>query len=127
MTGFVQKVKNAKPFSGVDVIILAVLVVAVTTLAILSLIRPAGDSVEITAPGYSKTFSLDSDQVVEVNGVLVEISGGEVKVVASSCKTKRCVRCGAVNKAGQMIVCSPNAVVVKIVSKQGNGLDVEVG
>ena len=127
MTGFVQKVKNAKPFSGVDVIILAVLVVAVTTLAILSLFRPTGDLVEITAPGYSKTFSLDSDQVVEVNGVLVEISGGEVKVIASSCKTKRCVRCGAVNKAGQMIVCSPNAVVVKIVSKQGNGLDVEVG
>lgn len=118
MSGFADKVRTSKPFSGIDVIILIVAVTLVACLALGTLIKPKGSEVEITAPGFSARYSLNDDRTVEVNGVTVRVLGGKVSVVESTCSNGHCVAMGEIYKSGQTIVCSPNAVVIKVVSEK---------
>ncbi|MBF1007200.1 MAG: NusG domain II-containing protein [Lachnospiraceae bacterium] len=43
------------------------------------------------------------------------IKDGEAYIEEASCPDKQCVRQGKISKAGEMLVCLPNRVVVKII------------
>lgn len=43
------------------------------------------------------------------------IKDGEAYIEEASCPDKQCVRQGKISKAGEMLVCLPNRVVIKIV------------
>jgi hypothetical protein len=43
-----------------------------------------------------------------------EISGGRVRMVSSDCPDKVCVRTGWVSRAGQVIVCIPNRIILRV-------------
>lgn len=53
-------------------------------------------------------------QRFRVNGCLIEIAEGKVRVASSTCPNKICVSTGWINKPSQVIVCAPQRVVVKI-------------
>lgn len=63
---------------------------------------------------------IEKNTVLEVgegerkNTVVVE--NGEVYILDASCPDKVCVSCGAVSKNGDIILCLPNRLIVRIVS-----------
>ena len=54
---------------------------------------------------------------------VVQISGGEVTVSASSCKNQICARHSGISRAGESIVCLTNRLVVSIEGSKGGGYD----
>lgn len=63
-------------------------------------------------------------EIEGVNGLtVVEIRDQKVRVISSACPDKLCIHSGWIDRPGQMLVCLPNRVVVKIVSDQQQDID----
>jgi hypothetical protein len=63
-------------------------------------------------------YPLGADRTVTVSGPLgdtvVEIRGGQARVLSSPCAEKICVRSGAIARPGQWIACLPNRVFLDV-------------
>jgi hypothetical protein len=74
-------------------------------------------SVEVSGKNTNQ-LKLSENQIFSVTGprgkTLIQIMDNKVRVTNSACREKICVRSGWINKTGQIIVCVPNRVVVKI-------------
>ncbi len=74
--------------------------------------------VHLRGPRQEWMFPLDSERTVAVPGPLgdtvVQISGGEARVLSSPCPEKICVRSGAIARPGQWLACLPNRVLIDI-------------
>ncbi len=63
-------------------------------------------------------------EIEGVNGLtVVEIRDQRVRVISSACPDKLCIHSGWIDRPGQMLVCLPNRVVVKIVSDEQQDID----
>ncbi len=60
--------------------------------------------------GYQDTITLERDGVTNV----IEIEGEQVRFARSNCPDQVCVRTGTLTRAGQMAVCLPTRVTVRI-------------
>ncbi len=49
----------------------------------------------------------------------IVIENNSVKVTDSDCKGRDCIKFGAVKKAGDVIICAPHKLAVRIESKEG--------
>jgi hypothetical protein len=62
-----------------------------------------------------------ADGTIPVEGPLgttiVEVSQGRVRVLSSPCPEHICMNTGWISKTGQLIVCMPNRIVVRLVKK----------
>ena len=109
------------------VLIGALLLVALGSYPLVRRINGAGESIQIEVDGEAYTqLSVHDDQSVLVPGPLgntkVVVQEGETFVEASPCRAKICVKTGRVSHGGQMIVCVPNKVVVRVVGKKNQEL-----
>ncbi|MBN2325179.1 MAG: NusG domain II-containing protein [Spirochaetes bacterium] len=103
----------------------AIVAIAVSLIVVFScryfFASSGGARIEITAPSYDDSFSLEENRVVDVSGPLgitrVVIRDGEVWVSESPCKQKICVKMGHKHRVGDQIICIPNRVLVEIVGK----------
>ena len=68
-----------------------------------------GETVKTVSLAEDAEFSLDL-----VPGVIIEVKGGAIRVSASDCPDKTCVRTGFISRFGQSAVCLPNKLVIKI-------------
>lgn len=107
---------NGKIFKIGDLIVLAVFIIA-AVLAIYFMTKPTGSEAYIYKDGVLlEAVSLSVEKTVTIDEhISVRISGGAAYVLKSDCKGQDCVKAGKISKAGEMIVCLPNKVVVKIV------------
>lgn len=107
---------NGKIFKIGDLIVLAVFIIA-AALAIYFMTKPTGSEVYIYKDGkLLEAVSLSVEKTVKVDEhITVKISGGAAYVLKSDCKGQDCVKAGKISKVGEMIVCLPNKVVIKIV------------
>jgi hypothetical protein len=75
------------------------------------------------------TLSLDTDRDLEVERGdaynLVRVGDGVIRVAEANCPDKTCVHTGAKGRAGEMIVCLPNRLQIKI--RGGDGKENESG
>jgi hypothetical protein len=88
-----------------------------------AIVTGEGDTVRIEVDGNEfANVRLQDEQTLLVPGPLgkteVVIRDHEVFVHDSPCRAKICVKTGHVSQAGQMIVCVPNKVVVRVLGKQ---------
>jgi len=105
---------------------LAALAAALAVIALVSVraygLRSGSTAVHLKAPGGEWVFPLDQDRTLSVRGPLgdtvVELRGGQARVLSSPCTEKICVRTGAIARPGQWIACLPNRVFLDI---QGSG------
>jgi len=72
-------------------------------------------------------LAVSEDTVREVPGPLgqtrVEIRDGRIRILSSPCPLKLCVKAGWIDRAGEMIVCLPNEVVVRLPGDLPGGID----
>lgn len=85
------------------------------------LLRPAGRGTTLVVEQGGRivfTAPLSSDRTVAIPGPLGEtvlaIRGGRARITASACPRKVCMGMGEVDRAGEMLACVPNGVVVHI-------------
>ena len=53
----------------------------------------------------------------------IEIAKGRARVLDSPCPHRLCVKAGAIGKAGELVVCVPNRVVVRVEGASRKGVD----
>ncbi len=89
--------------------------------------RTKAGTVQVEVSGSTVlTLSPSDEGVHEVSGPLgvtgIEIRDGMVRVISSPCPLKLCRRAGWIGAAGEMIVCLPNEVVVRLPGRR-RGVD----
>ena len=62
--------------------------------------------------GTDRTINLDGHNVIV-------LSGKSARMASADCRDQVCVRTGTLTRAGQVAVCLPNRVVLKIVGESG--------
>ncbi|MDR0878914.1 MAG: NusG domain II-containing protein [Treponema sp.] len=108
------------------VCVLALAFVAVTAAFTFS---GGGDQNRITlkSDGGVWVFPHDAVETVTVPGPLgdtvVEIQGGQARIVSSPCANQTCVAAGAVHSHGQWLACLPNRVLVSVDGEAGKSND----
>lgn len=72
----------------------------------------------IQGTGGSWVYPMDKTELVEIPGPLgrtvVELSGGEARVVSSPCANKTCIASGTIHRRGQWVACLPNGVSLTV-------------
>lgn len=67
-------------------------------------------------------YSLQGKSTLTVEGERgeseIEIRDGRVRIIASPCLQKTCIKSGWISKPGASIVCAPNRIVVKITGEE---------
>jgi Uncharacterized protein conserved in bacteria len=73
------------------------------------------------------TYPLSPDCRVIVRGrtglMELEIKDKAVRVVSSTCPRQVCLFAGSIGRAGQQIICSPNHILIEILSSRKDGPD----
>jgi hypothetical protein len=114
--------------TGADRLVLYVLV----GVGIVLLIVPGGGGEPLAvriegADGYRTEVPLTSDRRFEVPGPLGEttvvLEGGAARVESSPCPHGVCIATGTVRRPGEVAVCVPNRVVVRILGENEWGMD----
>ncbi len=59
-----------------------------------------------------------------VGGLTLRIADGKVWVARSTCPHKICMRMGKISRPGQIIVCIPNHLIIRIAGKTAPSFDV---
>jgi hypothetical protein len=114
---------------GDKILVILILALGIISLIALHHVRQPGDSVTIEVNGrIIHQLDLNTSQEVAVSGsigkTIVKIEPGTARVIYSDCLEKICVKTGKIHRAGEIIVCVPNKVVVKINGKLKNQFDV---
>jgi len=83
---------------------------------------------EVEAAGVAlASLDLTRDGVREVDGRLgttrLEVRAGRVRVLASPCPRQECRLAGWIDQPGELLVCLPNEVVVRLAGQRPGGLD----
>jgi hypothetical protein len=87
-----------------------------------------GVSVQIqSGSGESFIYPLDQDRELFITGPLgqteVVIRNRRVRITSSPCPNKLCIHMGAIRRSGEMIVCVPNRISVRVVGEEKYGVD----
>lgn len=80
------------------------------------LLRPDSyGSIRITVNGESYgTYSLSKDQIISIGETnICEIKDHQVRMTHADCPDQLCIRQGAIDAVGGMIVCLPNKVTIE--------------
>ena len=113
-------------------IILAVLIVAAAVILIFAVrTTTQGEAVAVILRDGEEIYraglgSAQDGEVVHIDELGIEIAfeGGRVRFATSSCLDQTCVHTGWLSRAGDIAVCLPNGVIVKIEGAGTSDVDV---
>lgn len=111
-----------------DAVVLVVLCVAVAALTVPGIAGGPPARAEIEAAGrVVANLDLDRDVVSEAVGPLgvtrIEVRGGRVRVLSSPCPRQACRLGGSIGAAGEMLVCLPNEIVIRLSGRRAGPID----
>lgn len=119
-------------FKKADIILLAVLIVigAAGLLVFGKQSAPGGTAI-ITVDGVqADSLPLSTDQSVKIEteygSNMITVENGQVFVSEADCRGKDCMSLGKISRAGQMIVCLPHHLTVRIVGQDADVPDAVV-
>lgn len=107
-------------FKKGDVILILVVIVLVA-LTIAFALRSDADEADVYVDGkLVHKLDLQKDATVEIldGKMQIKVENGKVFVSKSDCPNQLCVHASPIGKEGGVIVCLPNKVVIKIVSRE---------
>lgn len=104
-----------------DLGLIAALLAVALVIFLAASARGSGTAVEVRLNGeLYATLPLSSDEVLDIDGLCVlEISDGEASISSAVCKNQICRKHRPISRAGEVIVCLPNGVTVKIIGDGG--------
>jgi len=120
---------NRELTSGDKILICVILLFGFFSLYAVNYFKNPGNTLQIEVSGQVKhILKLDNNQSINVTGEIgktsVKIEDGKVWIDYSDCPEKICVKTGKIHRAGDIIVCVPNKVVVAIHGKKKSNFDV---
>lgn len=121
---------DLKLFKKADIIIFAIIILIAASLFI-SAFRGGEDlQVLVSVDGKESVFFLDKDSTADFKSrgitLTLTIKDGKAYVSKCDCPDKVCVSSGKIHKNGQIIVCAPAGISIRIVGKGGE-LDAVAG
>ncbi|MBQ4048772.1 MAG: NusG domain II-containing protein [Clostridia bacterium] len=119
--------KKGRLKSG-DLFIVCLVLLAAVVLFLLGLRGETAAHVEVSInAAQTEVFPLAKDGSYLIDGHLtVVIESGSVRIEDADCPDRFCVRTGAIRSPGQMLVCLPNQIVVRIVGTGETEVDAVV-
>lgn len=115
-----RKKSIAKPFDYV--IILAVIVLAALVFMLITNINKSNAKLQVLihTENGEKHYDISKNEIVSVssNGykVKIEIKDNTVKILETDCPNQFCKDAGKISSNGQIIICAPALLYVKIVA-----------
>lgn len=111
-----------------DSAVIALLVTGVVALAVPGATGIAAGTAEVQAGGRpAASLDLSRDAVTEVAGSLgparIEVRGGRVRVLGSPCPRQHCRHGGWIGSPGEVLVCVPNQVVIRLAGRPFGAAD----
>ena len=104
-----------------------ILVVIISTLSAPGPDRQPGPLQVDTAQGRQPSLDLQHDQELVLEGPLgntrIRVRGGRAEIIASACTNKICLFFGRLERPGEMAVCLPNRVSIRVGSASSARLD----
>lgn len=110
-----------------------ILIIFLFTVNILSFMlwfgsKPGTQAIIIVDNEINKGFSLKgAEGEMEIQGIIglsrFKIEGGRIRMLASPCPNKTCIKTGWIGEEGQMICCVPNRIIIKITSQNRGTYD----
>ena len=118
-----MKKSEIKLFRLWDIAVFAAILILALVLLLLGLKKDGDAVLVISVDGKETEYSLNEsrDIVIESEGVTltVTVKEGAVWVSKTDCRNALCSHSGKIDKAGQIIVCAPARVSLKINGKGG--------
>ncbi len=112
-----------KLFKRFDILIFLLVIALAAALFLAGTNTKSNDKLIITANGTKSVYLLTKDQSISVESnkikLTVVIENKTAYIASSECKDKVCVHSGKISKSGQIIVCAPAKVSVKISTDGG--------
>jgi len=111
-----------------DVAVIVLLCAAVVAVALPKAAGGRPARAEVEADGkIVVTLDLARDGVSEAVGPLgvtrIEVRGGRVRVLSSPCPRQACRHGGWIGAAGEMLVCLPNQIVIRLPGQRAGAID----
>lgn len=114
--------------------LLAIAAVVLLTVIVAVSFVPKNDGGAVGAEIYQngelvKTLSLDAETTFEISGKYtnrIAVQNGEISFAASDCPGEDCVHSGAIHSSGRSLVCLPNGVEVRVITRNSD-VDFVVG
>lgn len=111
-----------------DAVVFVILFAAVIALALPKAAGGRSARAEVEAAGKAApTLDLARDGVSDVEGPLgatrIEVRGGRVRVLSSPCPRQACRHGGWIGAAGELLVCLPNEIVIRIPGQRAGATD----
>lgn len=114
-----NNIQNKKLINKRDILIItAVFSAAAAAFIILSFYRESGKNAVISVGNETKmTLELNDKaetEGFELEGAVIEVQKGRIRVKSSDCPDKVCVHTGFISKKGEKIVCLPKKLIIEI-------------
>ena len=112
-----------------DAILIGILtVLTLGSIFVSDVIFEAGESVSVWVDGKEiYRLSLSENETIEVQGPLgtsvITVENGHAFIEKAPCPYKTCVKMGKISRNGEIIVCIPNRILLKIDGKDRHELD----
>lgn len=129
-----MKIHSSKLLKGDSYIIAFILILALV-IYILTLPKTYENNfVEVYLDGelvYREELEVGIKEYIEIDETVqntIEIDGLQVRIIEATCQDHVCENTGYISKAGEVIVCLPNKLLIKIVGEElENEFDAVVG
>ena len=77
--------------------------------------------------GEYRLEEITTERIVKISSIygknILRITSGGAQMLEASCPDKKDVKDGKITKAGQVIICVPNRVLVKLVAGKADSID----
>lgn len=112
------------------ILMIIVLAMAISAMAVIHFAHSEGGAYVVVTMDNQKIgrYPLEEDGVYELTGYEeghneLHVKDGRAFISAATCPDKLCVKQKEISHAGEMIVCLPNHIIVKIEGTEDSGLD----
>jgi len=104
-----------------DLLVLGIFISVVVFSVLFYFAGAEGEKVFSVTEAGEERFDLDRDGEYSLRGPLgitvLEIKGGEARVVSSPCQEKQCIRMGKLGPLNPAIACVPNKIIIRLKGK----------
>lgn len=118
-----NKCSNSKMITAKDlaVFFVALVLAAVFCVGVYSTaFQTNGNTVIVTTQNETLSFPLNENRTQTIedgdSALEIQIENGEVRVSSSNCRGQDCVHSPAISRAGQVILCAPQRILITISS-----------